>query len=788
MKSWFFNALLALTAFLITCGAVTTGTYFRTGLTVEVGEISKQKIKATSYVENKIATERNRAEAEARAADMKPIVMLDSATQNRVEENLKSLFIKLDSIRLSYRYELESREQAQRDADQQTAAEQQAEDQRIQAEQEASLARQAESAPEAGVGEPDGVTGMDIIPLPDETKDETTGDAAADITTPPAETEPPLEQEPEPFAAFAMFSALPVIFTENQQQYLATMADEEYLSLTETVYEVTDTAMEQGVQEVDNKTLLSVREECTKSGLTGEAANITYQIVSVYLTVNVVVNEEATRLERERIAADYKSVYLLKDQTIVDDGEFITEEAYAIMQSLGMLSTGLMNRLVPMVGAFILIAAVFAMCLLYLVLFKKTGAGRKNEPILLFALYCLILAVTWTLGDVGYPFLPLLVFAMLVSILIDTRASVVLTFGLTVVCYFVVSGSIEYFLFYLLAGTLIALLSKYTTERNKVFVIGLAAAAINFILSYAIALLIEKNNALNMWPSIMATAGIASVNGILTVIICTGSLPLWEAVFGVVTPVKLLDLTNPTNLLLRRLTIEAPGTYHHSLIVANLAETAAYDIGANPGTARAGGYYHDIGKLKYPQYFAENLAGENPHDHLDPYNSVQLIISHIAYGLTLASEYRLPQFIRDIIQEHHGTSLIYFFYCKAKSDGQPVDEKDFRYPYVIPQSRESACIMLADTVEAAIRSMIPRVKSINEVESQINTLIRDKLNDGQLAESGLSIKDVDTIARSFFRVLKGMYHERIPYPKKLPDKTSERLPDRTLPGAALEAK
>jgi putative nucleotidyltransferase with HDIG domain len=310
--------------------------------------------------------------------------------------------------------------------------------------------------------------------------------------------------------------------------------------------------------------------------------------------------------------------------------------------------------------------------------------------------------------------------------------------------------------------------------------VGFLAAFINFIVSCAVSVIIEKNNAPVLWQSILATGGYAALNGLLTVIICTGSLPSWEAIFGVVTPIKLLDLTNPSNVLLRRLTIEAPGTYHHSLIVANLAETAAFDIGASPSTARVGGYYHDIGKLKYPQYFAENLADENPHDSMDPFNSVQMIITHVAYGLTLAAEYHLPPFIRDFIQEHHGTTLIYYFYHKAKEEAegtdQIIEEKDFRYPYTIPKTRESACVMLADTVEAAVRSVIPRVKSLDEVENQINQLIRGKLNDGQLADSGLSIKDVDIIAASFFRVLKGMYHERIPYPKAKP--AEEAIPAR----------
>jgi putative nucleotidyltransferase with HDIG domain len=430
-----------------------------------------------------------------------------------------------------------------------------------------------------------------------------------------------------------------------------------------------------------------------------------------------------------------------------------------------MLDTDIRNQIPTMAGVFVLILLIFFACGIYLFVFNKSMASHRKETLLLFTLYVIELIALSLLGGFEYYVLPLLVFPMLVSILINVQASVVLTMGLTAVGFFIVEGSIDYLLFYFVAGIIIAILSRYTTERNKIFLVGFLIALLNFILSCAVAFIVEKAQALQMLNTILVNAAFNSLNGILTVIICIGTLPFWETFFGVVTPVKLLDLTNPTNPLLRRLTIEAPGTYHHALIVANLAETAAYDIGANPHTARAGGYYHDIGKLKYPQYFAENLAGENPHDHMDPWNSVQLIVSHVAYGLTLAAEYRLPQFIRDIIDEHHGTSLIQFFFVKAKEENPNVNEADFRYPYTIPQTRESACVMLADTVEAAVRAMIPHVKSVDEVEGKINSLIRHKLNDGQLADSQLSIKDVAVIEASFFRVLKGMYHERIPYPK-----------------------
>jgi hypothetical protein len=206
-------------------------------------------------------------------------------------------------------------------------------------------------------------------------------------------------------------------------------------------------------------------------------------------------------------------------------------------------------------------------------------------------------------------------------------------------------------------------------------------------------------------------------------------------------------------------------------MVANLAESAAYDIGANAHAARVGGYYHDVGKLKFPHFFVENINGENPHEHLEPHNSAALIISHVTFGLTLAAQHRLPQFVRDIIREHHGTSLMQYFYVKAKELDPEIIEEDYRYPYTIPQTRESACVMLADTVEAAVRAMIPKLKSINEIEDTIRDLIRFKLNDGQLADSQLSIKDVAIIEASFLRVLKGTHHERIVYPKLEPDDT-----------------
>ena len=229
-----------------------------------------------------------------------------------------------------------------------------------------------------------------------------------------------------------------------------------------------------------------------------------------------------------------------------------------------------------------------------------------------------------------------------------------------------------------------------------------------------------------------------------------------------------MELANPANELMRRLMIETPGTYHHSLIVANLAETAAYDIFCNGTLARVGAYYHDIGKLYKPQYFSENQFGENAHDQLDPYISAKMIIDHVEQGVELAKEHGIPPVIIDIIRQHHGTTLVKYFYVKStkeKPEGE-TKEEDFRYKGPIPQFKESAIVMLADTVEAAVRSSFNQGKSASDVEALIDVLIKDKLNDGQLNDCRLDLKELESIKQSFLKVFNGMNHNRVAYPKE----------------------
>jgi len=747
-KNRFFNAVLIIVAFILTCGAIASGSYFRAEQDLQgvtINQPSSVTIFAPREIVNTPATERNRQEARTFADAISPVRVTDPNVWPLVEHNLLLLAENITGIREFHIQEIEDFERMLSD---------------LNTEYEES--RQAyEAALEEWVNLRD-------------TLEADNGDTAELLPRPETPTPPePIEAD---FQAWAKFEPLPVDFSEIQQQIILAMDDETYEELWEIVMDVAYTTQATDISELGPLAFFTMREVLGTHALSQNTRDIVDSIVIGHLTANQIIDNEATQLQWDARATLYTVEIFLAGQTIVSAGDIVTSDIFYILDELGLLGdVTIADFAIPIVGTFFIVALLFLACIMYLSYYRTTISAIKREAFLLFTLYVLVITLVWAFSDFDYQFMPILIFPMLVSVLIERRTAVILSFSLIMVCYFIVDGSWDYLMFFLVSGVLISMLSRFTTDRNKIFMVGATVLFLQFTLSISITLIIGHGQALYDVTGLLTTAGFAALNGLLTVIISTGSLPIWETFFGVVTPIKLLDLTNPTNLLLRRLTIEAPGTYHHSLIVANLAESAAYDIGANAHAARVGGYYHDVGKLKFPQYFAENLDKENPHDYLDPTESAELIISHVSYGLELAAEHRLPQFVRDIIQEHHGDSLLQYFYSKALKSGEEVDENDFRYPFTIPQSRESACVMLADTVEAAVRSMMPKISSENDMENTIRKLIQSRLTDGQLADSQLSIKDVSVISESFIRVLKGMYHERIPYPKLVPVEEAEAV-------------
>ncbi len=256
-------------------------------------------------------------------------------------------------------------------------------------------------------------------------------------------------------------------------------------------------------------------------------------------------------------------------------------------------------------------------------------------------------------------------------------------------------------------------------------------------------------------------------NGIICSVIVMATLKIFEMVFGEITNFSLLELSDSSQPLLKRLVVEAPGTYHHSLIVSNLSEAAADAIGAHALLTRVGAYYHDIGKLVKPEYFTENqMTGNSKHDELEPSMSRLVILNHIKEGLELAKQYKLNQRIIDFIPEHHGTSLIHYFYQKAltEAEAQDVGEQDYRYPGPKPRSKETAIVMLADSVEGATRAMDEHTPQ--KIEDVIRKVINNKFIDGQLDACNLTLREIDAIASAFVRVLSAMYHSRVKYPER----------------------
>lgn len=270
------------------------------------------------------------------------------------------------------------------------------------------------------------------------------------------------------------------------------------------------------------------------------------------------------------------------------------------------------------------------------------------------------------------------------------------------------------------------------------------------------------------WTGWVADAVAALVTGVACAIAVVGVLPYLEDTFGITTTFKLLELASPSQPLLRELQLKAPGTYHHSILVGNLAEAAAEAIGADALLVRVGSYYHDIGKTKRPYFFIENQLGmANQHDRISPRLSALVITAHVKEGLEMAREYKLPAILQEFIATHHGTSLVSYFYHQAvQAEGQrQVQEEHFRYPGPRPRTRETGIVMLADGVEAACRSL--KTPTPEQIEAMVRKIVDKRLADGELSEAPLTLREIEKVSAAFIRILTGLFHHRIEYPDQV---------------------
>ena len=420
---------------------------------------------------------------------------------------------------------------------------------------------------------------------------------------------------------------------------------------------------------------------------------------------------------------------------------------------------------------------VTALMLGWLWRFRPEYWARTRTLLLIGLIFVVsVLAVKLPGGGAWVPYvIPVAAGGMLLTLLLDSGVGIV-TVALLAVLAGPVSGSPVEMTAYVFLGGLAGILAIRKGERQHFFVqAGISVAAVQVAVIGAFALLGQHDmtGMLELWGAALGGALVATV-------ITVGSFALLGNLFGILTGSQLLELANPSQPLLRRLLIETPGTYHHSLMVGNLGERAASAIGADPLLVRAAAYYHDIGKLANPLAFIENQAsGDNIHDQLDPVDSATILRQHVADGVDLAHKAGLPKPLIAFIPQHHGTALISYVYAKARDEAaksaggintaagraaaDAVDQRRFRHSGPKPQSREAAILMLSDGVEASVRSLSSRDEAT--IRAMVDQIITERLGDGQLNECDLTIRDLENIREAFVGQLLGMYHQRIAYPQ-----------------------
>lgn len=455
-------------------------------------------------------------------------------------------------------------------------------------------------------------------------------------------------------------------------------------------------------------------------------------------------------------------VMIKKNQTIVKEGEPITQQQINILAELGLVGEDLSK---DYIYTYIILAffVLFVLGMQYMYLKKEKKEILIDTKlvflILLLNLLSVISARVFTF--VSLFIIPIACAPILMTVFLDSKISIVIN-SLNLLFVTVIVGFDPQVILIGIVSTIVSSTTlKKVSQRNDILYSTAYVAAAVAVVILSSGILLSNNIKQILLDVILAVFG-AFISGILAM----GLLPFLESSFSLVTNMKLLELSNPNNPLLKRLLMEAPGTYHHSVMVANLAEVAAEEVGANPMLVRVGAYYHDVGKIKRPFFFGENqLGGTNPHDKISPTLSTTIIISHVKDGLELAKEYDIPKVVSDMIVQHHGTTLVKYFYYTLKNSSENPDEireEDFRYPGPKPQSKEAAIIMMADSVEAAVRSI--QEPTLEKIEDMVNNIVKDKMNSNQLNECDLTFRELEVIKACFLRVLKGIYHHRIEYP------------------------
>lgn len=530
---------------------------------------------------------------------------------------------------------------------------------------------------------------------------------------------------------------------------------------------IIDELMRREIRDNRPQEIAEAVQSAIRFGVSGKQETILTALVPQLIVPNTFYDQVATEQARLQARANVPSVErtILNGETILREGQIVTPLEMEMLMALRLLQEQpdwwgvLRNALVAFTAVLLL--------MLYYVSYREREYDRIRYMLFLSVFLLLqLLAAEWLIqpqSRVAY-LLPAATLSILTAMIFDGRLALVVTLLTAALSGYIASNSLE-MAFYGAVGGLLAILTMRDVQRiNALFRAGVMAAVGNWL----VLIIFQARSGVDL-AELARLAGLAFAGGILSAALAILGLFAASSLFGIITLVQLQELSRFDQPLLKQLLHTAPGTYHHSIMVANLAEQAAERIGANSLLARVGAFYHDIGKMSNTLYFTENQEGENPHDELDPYVSAELIIAHVVEGQKMARRARLPERIQDFIMEHHGNYVVKYFYRKAldaaqSADGQapaPVDEARFRYPGPPPRSRETGIVMLADAVEATSKAVQPN--TVRAIEKLVYSITDELLDAHQLDDSGLSLGDLRQIRESFIETLQGRFHVRVRY-------------------------
>lgn len=493
-------------------------------------------------------------------------------------------------------------------------------------------------------------------------------------------------------------------------------------------------------------------------------------IIKDRITPNIIYNESFTdKIEKQAIENLSSTRGMVqKGELIVSKESTVTEEIYQKLESLRLTYeesiTTPSDRKLTLVGQFILVGMVVCLLMVFLYLFRRDiFSDNRQISLILMVVTGMLVALSWAI-NVKMPslyYIPYCIVPIIIRILFDTRLAMNIHLLVVLIASFFLPNSFEFAFLQITAG-MVAIYSIKNLVRREQFLISALLILINYFIAYlGISLIREGTISAIDWAKFLPF-----IFSVLLSLLAYPLIYLFEKLFGITSDITLIELTNTNSTLLRELAFKAPGTFQHSLQVANLAESAIFKIGGNALLVRAGALYHDIGKMDNPQFFIENQnKGLNPHDKLPYEESAQIIIRHVVNGIEMARRHNLPEVIIDFLRTHHGNTRVDYFYQSFLKNfpEKIVDENTFRYPGPIPFTKETAVLMLADSVEAASRSLKePDAESINKL---VERIIDYKLEQNQLNDSNITLKEIETIKLIFKTMLMGIYHVRVDYLK-----------------------